>query len=200
MAALLLVCAAIVAYQRGSADTPPLPSSIPISDETGVIIGEQPPDLQWVLVSGVDEHGLIAEHEVTLLSDAAVDAPITASIYTGAPATINEIRQGGPQNLRRFYHVTLVDGRQGWTSDYYIRRLAYLFDETRTAVALYAAPDGTKVGEVANVTPVVLRDATQPDWWLVQTVDNSQVGWVPASMVKESSEPEFLTKTQHDHP
>jgi hypothetical protein len=66
-------------------------------------------------------------------------------------------------------------------------------------VTLYASPDGVAVGEVTNVTPVIVRDPTDDMWWIVQTLDNSLVGWVPVSMIKESSEPEFLLGQDHAH-
>ena len=197
---ILLLLPGVAACSSGEPEIPPLPSPIPISDEAGQIIGEQPPGPLWVLVSGVDEHGLIAEHAVTLHDTAGLDATPLYEVHTGAPALVDEIQQGGPQNLRRFYRVTLPSGESGWLSDYYIRRRAYLYNDEGETVTLYASPEGVAVGQVGNVSPVILREATDPEWWLVQTADQNLVGWVHYSYVKESSQPEFLLNIQHEHP
>lgn len=181
-------------------NTIPLPTAVPISTDLGEAVASQPGPI-WVLISGVDEHGLIVEHQVTLLAEPDLEADPGPEVHTGIAATVHEIRQTGPQNLRRFFRVETVNGEVGWISDYYIRRTAYLFNEQGTTVTLHAAPDGGEVAEVGNVTPVVVRQpAINDDWWIVQTVADGIVGWVDATYVKESPEPEFLLNEQHDHP
>jgi hypothetical protein len=173
----------------------PAPTSIPVSDDEGNSLASQPGPL-WVLLSGVDEHGLVAEAELALLREpdgSAGDGPMAP---TGVAAAVHEIRQTGPQNLRRFYRVQTTGGQSGWISDYYVRRVAYLYQSGAEGVALYESPDGRQVHTVANVTPVVIKEPTRSDWWLVQVVDTEIVAWVPASVVKESPEREFLQHEQ----
>ena len=178
---------------------PPLPTAIPISLASGEVVATEDTGGTWVLLSGVDEHGLVAEHEVALLLEPDPAADAGTYHHTGIAAAVQEIRHTGPQNLRRFYRVQLMTGEAGWISDYYVRHLAYLFDKNGQTVALYASPDGVAVGEVANVTPVVVRDPSDVDWWLVQTVESGLVGWVSVRMIKESPEPEFLLEQDHVH-
>lgn len=186
-----------------SAAVPPTivpPTAVPITDASGTELSSQEGQL-WVLLSGVDEHGLIAEHELTLLTDADAASAAGPKVHTGIPAIVEEIRQTGPQNLHRFYRVKTAVGQTGWISDYYVRRLAYLFNEQGEAVALYAAPEAgsRQVASLGNVSPVLVREANRTDWWIVQTADRSVMGWVEVSYIKESPEPEFLLSQQHDH-
>lgn len=181
-----------------AAAPPPTPATIPVTNDAGETLATQPGPL-WVLLSGVDEHGLIAEHELTLLSEPVSTAVSDTRIHTGTAVAILEIRQTGPQNLRRFYYVQSLSGKSGWISDFYVRRVAYLFNPQGTTVPLYAMPGKTTLGQVDNVTPVTIKEPSQPDWWIVQTMDEQLTGWVQAGYVKESSEPEFLLNQQHEH-
>lgn len=175
----------------------PLPTSIPITDAAGTPVASQP-GLLWVLLSGVDEHGLIAEHDLLLLTTPNPTA-FGPLVHTGVAAAVHEIRQTGPQSLQRFYRVQTVTGVVGWISDYYVRRLAYLYNERGETVTLYDAPDGRKLTELINVSPVTLQDPTRPDWWLVQAEGGGPAGWVEVRYVKESPEREFLLNQQHEH-
>jgi hypothetical protein len=181
-----------------SAGVPPAEDIVPITDDAGNQIAQQPGPL-WVLISGVDEHGLIAEHEVNLLvePDAAADA--VAAVHSGVAAFVYEIRQTGPQNLRRFYRVQALSGPSGWVSDYYVRRLTYLYNDNGERVALYDAPAGEILTTVPNITPVVLREPVNPTWWVVESVEGDIRGWVQVNYVKESPELEFLLNQQHGH-
>ena len=172
--------------------------TIPITDESGATIATQPSG-PWVMLSGVDEHGLIVEHELTLFAEPDNPEAATSLIHTGTAVVVHEIRQTGPQGLRRFYRVQAINGQTGWISDYYVRRVVYLFDENGTAVSLFAAPDGQEVTRVVNVTPVTIKEPTGADWWIVQTVEGNMLGWVQAAFIKESPEPEFLLNQQHAH-
>ena len=174
------------------------PDTIPITDDSGATIAMQPNGL-WVMVSGVDEHGLIVEHELTLFDEPDNEEAATSLIHTGTAVVAHEIRQTGPQGLRRYYRVQAINGQMGWISDYYVRRVVYLYDENGTAVSLFAAPDGQEVTRVANVTPVLIKEPTGTDWWIVQTVEGNVLGWVKAAFVRESPEPEFLLNQQHPH-
>ena len=174
------------------------PDTIPITDESGATVATQPGGL-WVMVSGVDEHGLIIEHELVLFDEPDNEEATTSLIHTGTAVVVHEIRQTGPQGLRRFYRVQALNGQMGWISDYYVRRVVYLFDENGTAVSLFAAPDGQELTQVANVTPVIIKEPTGADWWIVQTVEGDVLGWVQTGFIKESPEPEFLLNQQHSH-
>jgi hypothetical protein len=177
----------------------PLPETVMITNEAGETIATQTGPL-WVLLSGVDEHGLIAEHELTLLAEADALSDAKSTIHTGVAVAVQEIRHTGPQNLQRFYHIQTLDGHNGWISDYYVRRVGYLFNDSGTEVSLYAAPGENEVAQLPNITPIAIKDPTRTDWWIVQTVDSELTGWVEAGYVKESSEPEFLLNQQHPHP
>lgn len=172
--------------------------TIPITDESGATIATQPRG-PWVMLSGVDEHGLIVEHELILFAEPDNPEAATSLIHTGTAVVVHEIRQMGPQGLRRFYRVQAMNGQMGWISDYYVRRVVYLYDENGTAVSLFAAPDGQEVTRVVNVTPVTIKEPTGADWWIVQTVEGNMLGWVQAAFIKESPEPEFLLNQQHTH-
>lgn len=172
-------------------------SDIPITNDGGEVVSRQPGPL-WVLVSGVDEHGLIAEHELTLLREPEAAAVSERTIHTGSAVAVLEIRQTGPQNLQRFYRIQSPTGEAGWISDYYVRRTAYLFNTAGTAVSLLAGPGGSALAELVNVTPVEIKSPLTA-WWEVQTQDGELTGWVLATYVKESPEPEFLLNQQHTH-
>jgi hypothetical protein len=173
--------------------TPPvIASPIPVSNAEGTPIAEQPGFLEWVLVSGVDEHGLTAEHFLALLAEPEAGAPVAAETHTGSPVSVLEIRHVGPQGLQRFYHVETLEGVRGWISDYYIRRQAYVFNFDGTSVPVFENPGGDQIAELANVTPVTLRGPQGFDWWLVGSLDGSVVGWVAARFVKESPEESCL--------
>jgi hypothetical protein len=181
--------------------TPPIIASpITVSNAEGTPISLQPGFVEWVLLSGVDEHGLTAEHSLTLLADADPNAPEVSQIHTGHPVIVLEIRQVGPQGLQRFYHVQTPDGITGWISDYYVRRQAYLFNHEGTAVLIYDKPQGAQIAQVANVTPVTLRQPQELTWWQVSTLDGNVLGWVESRFVKESPEEEFLFGEGHEHP
>lgn len=179
---------------------PVVANPITISNAEGTPIAEQPGFLEWVLLSGVDEHGLTAEHELTLLADADSQASELTQIHTGSPVTVLEIRQAGPQGLQRFYHVQTLDGLTGWISDYYVRRQAYVFNSEGTTVSIFDKPRGAEIARLENVTPVTLRQPQDSDWWQVSTLDGSVIGWVEYEFVKESPEEEFLFGEDHEHP
>ena len=177
---------------------PAQPDSIPVTNDAGETLSTQPGPL-WVLVSGVDEHGLIAEHELTLLARPDAAAVSETTIHTGTAVAVHEIRQTGPQSLRRFYRIQAPTGETGWISDFYVRRVAYLFNAEGTTVSIFAGPGETELAKLANITPVAVKSPLT-DWWIVQTTDGNLTGWVQASYVKESPEPEFLLNQQHAHP
>lgn len=174
------------------------PTAVAISGENGEILATQDGPI-WVLLSGVDEHGLIAEHELTLLAEPDPTATTGTLVHTGVSASVLEIQHGGPQNLQRFYHVETVDGITGWISDYYVRRVAYVYDGTSDGVPLYASPEGQLLSRLPNVSPVAVKEPSDADWWLVQSVDDGLLGWVQATFVRESPSPEFLLNQTHEH-
>ena len=181
--------------------TPPIVASpITVSNAEGTPISQQPGFVEWVLLSGVDEHGLTAEHSLTLLADADPNAPEVSQIHTGHPVIVLEIRQAGPQGLQRFYHVQTLEGITGWISDYYVRRQAYLFNHEGTTVSIYDKPQGAQIAQLANVTPITLRQPQELAWWQVSTLDGNVLGWVESRFVKESPEEEFLLGEDHEHP
>jgi hypothetical protein len=181
--------------------TPPIIASpVTVSNADGTPLSQQPGYVEWVLLSGVDEHGLTAEHSLTLLADADPNAPEVSEIHTGHPVIVLEIRQVGPQGLQRFYHVQTLEGITGWISDYYVRRQAYLFNHEGTTVSIYDKPQGAQIAQVANVTPITLREPQELSWWQVSTLDGKVLGWVESRLVKESPEEEFLLGDDHEHP
>lgn len=204
---LVMVGSLLIGCQRLTSETSTdttQPDSVPVTNDAGETLSTQTGPL-WVMVSGVDEHGLIAEHELVLLSEpeaATAEAAAVAetTIHTGTAVAVYEIRQTGPQNLRRFYRIEAPTGETGWISDYYVRRTVYLFNLEGTSVSLYADPSTDNVlATVTNITPVSVKSPVA-DWWIVQTADGTLTGWVQARYVKESPEPEFLLNQQHAHP
>jgi hypothetical protein len=173
------------------------PGDVLVTNDAGELIATQPGPI-WVLISGVDEHGLIAEHEVTLLSQPDATAVSENTIHTGTAVGVYQIRQTGPQNLQRFYSIQSPTGQTGWISDYYVRRVAYLFNDQGTHVAIYDSPAENEIASFANITPIVILSPLSA-WWKVQSTDGSLTGWVLSTFVKESPEPEFLLNQQHDH-
>ena len=203
---LLAACGSVTPPPPTPTFTPPptLPvvaSPIIVSNAEGTPIAEQPGFLEWVLLSGVDEHGLPAEDDLTLLADADPQAAALTQIHTGSPVIVLEIRQEGPQGLQRFYHVQTLDGTTGWISDYYVRREAYVFDIDGTTVPIFDKPRGAEIARLENITPVTLRQPQDADWWQVSTLDGSVLGWVETKFVKESPDKEFLSGGDdgHDH-
>lgn len=180
--------------------TPPIIASpIPVSNAEGTPIAQQPGFVEWVLLSGVDEHGITAEHTLRLLTDPDPNAAEGPEIHTGHPVTVLEIRHVGPQQLQRFYHVRTLLGTTGWISDFYVRRQAYLFNIDGTQVGIFAEPRGAEISRLDNVTPVTLLEPQALDWWKVSTLDGGVVGWVEAGFVKESPEEEYLLGQDHQH-
>jgi len=181
--------------------TPPIiASSIPVLNEQGTPIAAQPGFVEWVLLSGVDEHGLTLEHMLTLLTEADPNAPALTQIHSGHPVIVLEIRHMGPQGLQRFYHVQTLDGLTGWISDFYVRRTAYVFNHEGTTVPIFDQPRGAEIAQLPNVTPITLRKPQDLTWWQVSTLDGSVLGWVESRFVKESPEAEFLLGEDHAHP
>lgn len=174
----------------------PPPEQLPLTDASGNVLSYQEGPL-WVLISGVDDHGLIQERRVTLLSAADAFAEIDLRVRTGTPAAVYEVRVTGPQNLQRFYRVQTTGGEAGWVSDFYVRRRAFLYNDQGDNVPVYDAPDGSIIAQAENVSQVNLIDPTQEAWWQVQAVDESYVGWIPTSYIKESSASEFLLVQQY---
>ena len=129
------------------------PTAVPISDDSGETVAMQEGPI-WVLLSGVDEHGLVAEGMLGLLENPDPDIEANRMVQTGIAASVLEIRQSGPQSLQRFFRVETVDGATGWISDYYVRRVAYLYDANSDGVDLYASPDGELLSRLVNVSPV----------------------------------------------
>lgn len=202
---LLVACGNTTSSLPTPTFTPPptlpiIASPITVSNAEGTSISEQPGFLEWVLLSGVDEHGLTAEHDLTLLADADPQAAALTQIHTGTPVIVLEIRQVGPQGLQRFYHVQTLDGATGWISDYYVRRQAYVFDIDGTKVSIFDKPRGAEIARLENITPVTLRQPQDAIWWQVSTLDGSVLGWVETKFVKESPEKEFLLGGDHEHP
>ena len=194
---LFIGCDSLNPATPSPAFSPP-PDTIPITDDSGATVATQPEGF-WIMLSGVDEHGLIAEYDLALLSTPDDETTTTSLVHTGTAVIPHEIRQTGPQGLRRYYRIQTIDGKIGWISDYYVRRVAYLFNENGTTVSLYATPGEREVKQLPNVTPVKIKEPTQGEWWIVQTIDGQTLGWVEATFVKESSEPEFLLNEQHLH-
>ena len=181
--------------------TPPIIASpIPVSNAEGTPVAEQPGFVEWVLLSGVDEHGILVEHMLTLLSDADPNTAPLTEIHTGHPVMVLEIRHVGPQGLQRFYLVETLEHITGWISDYYVRRQAYVFNKDGEQVAIHDAPDGSEIAQLANITPVTLLQPQDFDWWQVSSLDGSVLGWVETQFVKESPEREFLLGLDHQHP
>jgi len=181
--------------------TPPIIASpIPVLNEQGTPIAEQPGFVEWVLLSGVDEHGLTLEHTLTLITEADPHAPALTQIHTGHPVMVLEIQHVGPQGLQRFYRVQTLEGIIGWISDFYVRRQAYVFNHEGTAVPVFDKPRGAQIAQLANVTPITLRQPQDLTWWQVSTLDGSVLWWVESRFVKESPEAEFLLGEDHGHP
>ena len=203
---LLAACGNTTSHPPTPTFTPPptlpiIASPIAVSNAEGTPVSEQPGFIEWVLLSGVDEHGLMSEHDLTLLADADSQAPAVTQIHTGYPAMVLEIRQVGPQGLQRFYHVQILDGTTGWISDYYVRRQAYVFDIDGTTVPIFDKPRGAEIARLENITPVTLRQPQDADWWQVSTLNGNVLGWVETKFVKESPDKEFLLggAEGHDH-
>ncbi|MBK8900509.1 MAG: SH3 domain-containing protein [Anaerolineaceae bacterium] len=196
--ALYVVLLAACAGAETAVPTP-IPTAVAISGAAGETLATQEGPL-WVLLSGVDEHGLIAEHELTLLLEPEAPSNSGPVVHTGIAAAVLEIRHGGPQNLQRFYRVETVNGDTGWISDYYVRRVAYLYDASSETIPLLAAPDGQEVARLPNISPVAVKAPADDAWWLVQAVEDGTLGWVRSELVKESPLAEFLQNQSHDHP
>ena len=201
---LLFTLCTVLLTACASAETAvptPLPTAVAISGAEGETLATQEGPL-WVLLSGVDEHGLIAEHELTLLQEPDAAAAAGPIVHTGVPAAVLEIRHGGPQNLQRFYRVETVNGDTGWISDYYVRRVAYLYQADSDTVPLFAAPDGQEVARLPNISPVAVKQPGDDDdaWWLVPGGGDGKLDWVWAELVKESPLAEFLNNQTHEHP
>lgn len=178
-------------------------AAVPIFNATGELIASQPGP-QWVLLSSVDEHGVVAEPQVSLFVSTDAGEESSAQILTGTAARVVQILHTGPQNLQRYYLVETVAGEIGWVSDFYVRSKAYLFNFDGTMVPLFSSPGGQVTIQVPNVSPVILLDPiSNPNWWEVGLLNDNLTGWVEVDYVKESSEEEFLlnvgTHQDDDH-
>lgn len=193
-------CAPVGELLSSDATTTTPQATIPISNASGEVVASQPGP-QWVLLSGVDEHGLLSEPQLELLALPRAETTPLAQLPSGIAAAVLEIRHLGPQSLQRFYRVEAVSGEIGWISDYYVRPHAYLFNIGGTSVPLHSSAVGSVSAHAPNVTPVLILDpASSTGWWLVRTIDEDITGWVLAEFVKESSEEEFLLSSgAHEH-
>mgnify|MGYP002396184457 CR=1 FL=1 len=188
----------------GCTSAPPAtPTMAPPPTAVAIIVDGEITKLQagemWVLVSGVDEHGLIIEHDLLLRQEPRANALWSEwLVHSGTAVAVREIHYSGPQNLRRFYHIETAAGASGWISDYYVRQQAYLYEPAVEGVTLLDGPNGNIVTTVPNVSPVKLRNPIDEIWWEVETLDGVR-GWVLADQVKESAARAFLTEAQHEH-
>ena len=85
---------------------------------------------------------------------------------------VQEIRQTGPQNLRRFYLIHTVEGKKGWISDYYVRRIVYLYNREGPDVPVYAVPGERETARLTNVYPVTIKEAVHRDLEASRSVYN----------------------------
>jgi hypothetical protein len=183
------------------AERPEPPETIAVTNDEGQVLANHAGPL-WILVSGIDEHGELETAVVALLTDPHPEAAVAYELATGTPVAVHEIRQTGPQNLWRFYLVRAVDGQSGWVSDYFVRRLAYLFEPGSDMIPLYHAPGGRQTIFARPVTAVTIKDPTRDDYWQVTTITDEVTAWVAAGHVYESPEWEFLfglDGTGHTH-
>lgn len=166
---------------------------IPVTDSTGKITTYQPGPV-WILLSGVDEHGLMGDEPLRLLDQPNPMLEDGVVIPTGMAAKVEEIRADGP---RRFYKVTTVTDQTGWVSDFFVLRWGYLYEEFADTAPMYEKISGQIVAQIDNVSPVRLIDPRDPDWWQVESIVDQTTGWVPVRLVKESPAVGHLAGHQH---
>jgi hypothetical protein len=177
----------------------PAGTPVPVTSADGVVIEQETGPLLAIL-STADDHGLAGPPALDLLAAPEPGADeVGLPVPTGTFAPVLEIRRLPPDFLRTFVRVQVGD-RTGWVPDWQARRTAYViaFDSRGCAcpfaVTLWGdAALAQATGTVANLSPLRVLALDEPAVQ-VQSLGDGALGWLPAALVHESAEPEFIRR------
>lgn len=138
-----------------------------------------------LLVSGRDEHGLLAQRTVGLLGEP--DGARVASVQDGTLVHVVEVRG-------EWLRVRALEGAsvEGWVNDYYLRGTVHVATPRGCAARAARAPGGTPDRSLTpNVQAELLAVATREGraWVQVRTLVEPDVAWVERRAVHELSSP-----------
>ncbi len=131
-----------------------------------------------LLVSGRDDHGLVAQDEVEVL-----DRPDGRPVAKVTDGTLVSVLGEDHEWLE----VETLEGRRiaGWVNDFYLRGQVHVVgDPPACPVPLRGAPGGPPFAELAASAQVVLVDH-HGDWVGVQPLGDDRLGVVPRAFISE---------------
>lgn len=135
--------------------------------------GAPRPDGRLVLVSGRDDHGLLATEQVPVYADPGSGRRV-GSVRDGTLARVSRIRGS-------WLHVATAEGRpvQGWVDDFFLRGVVHLVGPVPTC---RASLDGRRVTAGLQVVVRGVRGREV----LVESASDPQLrGWAPRDAVQE---------------
>jgi hypothetical protein len=146
---------------------------------------ESPPERPIVLVSGRDDHGLLAQPRVGLSENP--DGPPRAWVRDGTLVVVVGSRG-------EWLRVRATEGRAaGWVNDYYLRGTVHLVGpDPDCPVPAWERPAWRQSGAFpasAQVELLEVRRTAGQRWVLVRSLENRRVGWVPGAAVSELPAP-----------
>lgn len=132
-----------------------------------------PPDDRLVLVSGRDDHGLVARERVPVYDGPSSDTQV-GIVADGTLAHVTETDGS-------WLHVVTAEGRpvDGWVDDFFLRGVVHLVG---AAPSCEAAVDGRRVTAGLQVVVRRLRDGRA---LVTGVADPTLRGWVDRSDVQE---------------
>ncbi len=135
-----------------------------------------------LLLSGKDDHGLVAESEVEIL-----DRPDGRAVGMVPDGTLVYVLGED----REWLEVETLEGRRvvGWVNDFYLRGQVHVVgDPPACPVPLRGEPGGQAFAELAASQQVVLVDH-HGDWVGVRPIGAGRLGVVPRAFVSELAGP-----------
>ncbi len=159
--------------------------------DVGPVTAEPDVGRPIVLVSGRDDHGLVASDEVALLAEPALEGDEVV-VTTLADGTL--VRVLGDDGGSWLNVVPLDGGPGGWIDDFHLRGTAHVVGEEQACpTALHASVDGPVLRELrASEQVELLDDHTTEDgrrWVGVRSVQGGVVGLVPAATLSQQPGP-----------
>lgn len=137
-----------------------------------------------LLVSGRDDHGLLAQPSVELRR--SPDGPVAASLLDGTLVRVLEARG-------EWLRVRALEGARsdGWVNDYYLRGTVHVVAPNGCAAAASGAPGARPTRALArNVQAELLGVAIRGGrtWVRVRTLVSRTAAWVDRRAVRELPE------------
>lgn len=134
---------------------------------------DSPPDGRLVMVSGRDDHGLLAQETVEVYGGPA-DADPVGAIPDGTLVHVSDVEG-------TWLEVSTAEGRpvRGWVDDYFLRGVVRLVGPTPPCAVTLAGE------EVPGGTPVVVSAVRGAQVLVATAADPGRRGWVARGDLQE---------------